>query len=280
MAQSWFLLDLKSQTLSLLLEQIGLADSLSYVFCVRDFQSFGGTNYSFYTIERNFDPATALPSHYVNNALFTYEVAQYGAVPTPTNVFCETVLVPVDPAATDYTPVTGPWGYSSYGSFVTNLSHDDVGGLAYVMSGNQVRWENLLPDIRLVDTNAGALVQTACRPGVEKISFVRHPTGPLNGAFMLLTNRWTDVYLDFFLPGYQEVERVTTRPDILFSAQDLGAFTGWSRTGTTNWVNNAGLNGSATRDRYGKLTDSSNTERGVRRNGEVTPGHLKRIENH
>jgi hypothetical protein len=31
----------------------------------------------------------------------------------------------------------------------------------------------------------------------------------------------------------------------LFSAEDLGAFTAWTRTGTTNWANNAALNGSA-----------------------------------
>ena len=39
------------------------------------------------------------------------------------------------------------------------------------------------------------------------------------------------------------MERVTTQPDITFSGQDLGINLGWTRTGTTNWANNAALNG-------------------------------------
>jgi hypothetical protein len=122
------------------------------------------------------------------------------------------------------------------------LSQDDVGGLRYLLSGSQVRCESVLPDVHLTGTNDGSLVQTADRPGIEKVTFVRHPFGSLNGEFKPFTNRWTDVYYEWDDPAYQEVERITTRPDIVFSGQDFGWGLAATRTGATNWANNAALN--------------------------------------
>jgi len=82
----------------------------------------------------------------------------------------------------------------------------------------------------------------ADRPGIEKVTFVRHPAGSLNGEYRPFTNHWTDVYFDYDFPEYQRVERVTLKPDILFSARDLDV-EAVDRTGTTNWINHADLNG-------------------------------------
>jgi hypothetical protein len=239
-AQALGLLDLKSSALSLMLEQMGLATPERYTYCLRDYHDMGASNYAFVVIQRNFDSATAQPSAYVNDTLISYQITRFTQSPTPTNAFADAFEFPVDPLADFFTTVAGfP---PNTGSYASNLSRDDVGGLRYLLSGSRVRFESLLPDVRAANTNA-SLVVGAYRPGIEKITFARHPTGLLSGEFLPFTNRWTDIYYSGDYPAYQPVERVTARPDIVFAAQDLGAAAVYTRTGTTNWVNNADLNG-------------------------------------
>ncbi len=241
-ARATNLFDLKSATLELLLEQMGLTDPDRYIFCIRDYQlASSGTNYTFDVIERNFDPATAQPSAFLNGELFTYLIFRFATSPSPSNIFCRTFPFTVDPEGSNSDPATS-WIALDYGTFLTGLSQDDVGGLRYLLSGSEVRCESLLPDVHAAGTNSNSLVRTADRPGIEKVTFVRHPFGSLNGEFRPFTNRWTDIYYDWDDPVYQEVERITTRPDILFSGWDFGASLALTRTGTTNWANNANLN--------------------------------------
>lgn len=239
-AEAQGLVDLGSQVLVLLLEQLGLAEPERYTFCVRDFQLFGG-EYLFYVVRRNFDPATAQPSSYVNQTLFSYAIVQPTPTPSPTNLFCDAVEFPVDPLAIADTTAAGR--VPGVGLYLTNLSRDDAGGLRHLISGNQVRYENLLSDIHPVEGANHELVRGASRPGIEKLTFLRHPTGSLSGEFQPFTNRWTDVYYAGNHPAYQQVERVTTRPDIVFAAQDLGVHRAYRRTDSGNWLNHAELNG-------------------------------------
>ncbi len=237
------LADLKSVTLCFLLEQMGLADPIRYAYCIRDFQSYPpGTNYIFDVIQRNFDPASAQPSGFVNGEGYSYYIHVSALSPPPTNVFCEAIAIPVDLPGNAARFVPAASVPSVPGVFLTGLSRDDVGGLRYLLSGSQVRCESLLPDVHLAGTNDGSLVQTADRPGIEKVTFVRHPYGSLNGEFEPFTNQWTDVYYGWDGPVYQEVERDTTSPDILFTGSDFGVGLAVTRTGTTNWANNATLN--------------------------------------
>lgn len=236
-AQALGLMDLKSMAVGLLLEQMGLTSPLRYTYCIREY--FPGTDYAFLVVRRNFDPATAQPSSYVNETYLSYQILQ--ALPQPNGItaFCDAQEFPVDPLATFNTTATGfPDGP---GYYLTNLSRDDVGGLRYLLNGDRVYFENLLPDVCRAggDTN---IVRAAYRPGIEKIALVRHPAGELSGAFRPFTNRWTDVYYDGDYPAYQPVERVTAQPDILFTARDLSSL-GATRTSASNWVNNAALNG-------------------------------------
>jgi len=247
-AESYALMDLKTRTLAALLEQMGLADPTRFMFCVRDFHYWSPGNSEFAVITRNFDRETGLPSHYVNDTLYSYQVIEIGLTPVPGELFCDAWEFPVDAEADAYSPVLScntPYTLNPYGAYVTNLTLEDVAGLKFLINANQVRCESLPGDVHLANMNDGPLVVTAERPGIDKITLVRHPAGTLNGEFLSFTNRWTDVYFGYFLPGYQEVERVTTRPDILFSARDLGSSRDIERTGTTNWVNNAALNGNA-----------------------------------
>jgi hypothetical protein len=174
--------------------------------------------------------------------LFTYLIQRFASSPSsPTNEFCYSFNFAVDPLASYVLPAAS-WRGLSYGAFLAGLSRDDVGGLRYLLSGSEVRCESLLPDIHAAGTNGGSLVRTADRPGIEQVTFVRHPFGSLNGDFRPCTNRWTDIWYDWDEPVYQEVERITTRPDILFSGRDFGTGVAVTRTGTTNWANNADLN--------------------------------------
>jgi hypothetical protein len=241
-AEADHLLDLKTATLQLLLEQMGLTDPERYIFTVRDFHLDPYvTNYVFDVIERNFAPTTAQPSAYLNNTLFSYIIVRVGDSPPPTNVFCYTVPFSVDPIAAENHPAAS-WQMLNYGTYLNGLSWDDAGGLRYLLSGSEVRCESLLPDVHAAGTNTSGLVRTADRPGIEKVTFVRHPFGSLTGEFRPFTNRWTDIYYDWDDAVYQQVERVTARPDILFSGHDFGTGQTLNRTGTTNWANNAALN--------------------------------------
>ena len=240
-AQAEHLLDLKSATLFFLLEQMGLADPMRYAYCIRDYQPTSSpTNYTFVVTERSFDPATDQPSSLLNGIQYSYSIQIFALSPSPTNIFCEAVVFRIDPLAEGDIPAAS--AQLSYGQLLNGLSQDDVGGLRYLLSGSQVRCESLLPDVHLTGTNNDSLVQTADRPGIEKVTFVRHPYGSLNGEFKPFTNRWTDVYYDWDDAVYQDVERITTRPDILFSGRDFGWGLAGDRTGVTNWANNAALN--------------------------------------
>jgi hypothetical protein len=238
LGQALNLVDLKSTALSLLLEQIGLAKPEPAVWCVRDFAT-NGNAFNFAVIKRNFDSQTVQPSSYVNDTLFSYQLVQYSPLPT-NGLFCDAIEFPIDPLASVKTTVAG--FNTEAGYYVQQLSRDDVGGLRFLYNGNQIRYEQLLADVHLAAGTTN-LIRSAYRSGVEKVTFVRQPAGTGGLEFQPVTNRWTDVYYIGSEVGYQLVERITPRPDIVFSARDLGSYTLYSRTGTTNWVNNAALNG-------------------------------------
>ena len=136
------------------------------------------------------------------------------------------------------------------GGFYTGLTYDDVGGLAYLLSTNNVNFETLLPGVFGIGTNADSYVNGAWRPGVDKITFVQVTVDPLSGEmFSPLTNYYTDNYITNGVLAQQQVARVIYRPDILFSVEDVDSNSTtpgaslFYRTGTTNWINNAALNG-------------------------------------
>ena len=252
------LVDLKSRTLALLLEQLGLANSTRYTFVLKQWtDAFDPNNYYIagtyspqyiwpdwvypdYMARLNFDPVTFVPSSYVDGTLY----AAFIDIFKNTNVM---EVYSVDPESDSFTAVTS--GGLSYGAFYGGLTYDDVGGLAYLFSTNTINYEQVLPDVSGVGANANSWVNGAWRPGIDKISLVLHSTNPGSGKFMRMTNCYTDTYLTNGIMVQQQLQRVIVQPDFLFTVTDLfdGSINSsgeqYARTGTTNWINNSLLNG-------------------------------------
>src|SRR5207237_1751556 len=88
-------------------------------------------------------------------------------------------------------------------------------------------------------------VDRALRGGVNKIVLVRPDYDNFTGRFLVsYTNQFTDTYMANATIYQQQLERVITQPDILFSSADLSGGTSsaprFVRTGTTNWLSSAG----------------------------------------
>jgi hypothetical protein len=254
--------DLKTATLGLLLEQMGLAQPIRNVFTLRqfDWNHFLIGNYWYmdeatwppgtipeYILERAFDPETLTTTHYVNGVLFSAYIHVYG-VPYSSVDQADAIEIPIDVPinALRYTPVAEA-GWAP-GMFCEGFTQDDVGGLRYLLASNNVNFEVLLPDVHGAGTNEASFVNGALRPGIEKLTFIRQDYDSLLGQAVPVTNVFTDTYLSNGMTMHQQVQRVITEPDFLFSAASTGEQDTWPpmyvRTGTTNWWNSAPITGS------------------------------------
>lgn len=231
-AQSRSLLDLQSAALSLLLEQMGLAQPQRFAFTLRDYSREGDmTNYT--VIMRNFDPGSLAPSALVNGTEYGYSVTYHTS---GLSYVADTTEFAIDPLATTHTAVADGVPVSGY--FFTGLTYDDVAGLSYLLKSNRFVMEGLLPGVHGVGTNSDNFVTNAIRAGVDKVTFQRVAYDQLLGKlFSPFTNQYVEHYRSNNAVHAQTLERVITQPDIMFTAH----FTGVpvvTRTGTTNWVNN------------------------------------------
>ncbi len=259
-AQAQALFDLKSMTLALLLEQMGLAQPTRNVYVVRQvdptvmypgspflnsmFWGPGGA-ISNQIVLRNFDPETLGPTTWINDSLYSGYLFLY-LWPDQTLKCTIPYSVPVNPLANGVAVADGSW-IQNVGSFWNGLTRDDAGGLRYLLSTNNIAYETLLPGAVGVGTNAESYVNGAWRPGVDKITFVPQPFDSALGQFLPMTNQFTDTCLTNGIPMHQQLQRVITRPDFLFCVTDLKgsslADPLFDRTGTTSWINNAASNG-------------------------------------
>lgn len=250
-AGSESLVDLKSFTLSLLIEHMGLAQPIRFMSCLSNYVS--ATNYTM--LMRCFDPLTLAPTMTENGTEYNYDISIY---PPP---FQDVVIVSeytVNPDAYNngYTmsvadnAVSAPFPFGqadtsglAIGYFVLGLTYDDVGGLNYLLSPTNFALESLIPGVTGVGTNASNFVNSAIRPGVDKITFQQMVYDTNAGQYVPVTNLYTDSFLTNGLIQQQTLQRVITQPDVLFTVQDLEAqFHGgpvlFAGTGTSNWVNN------------------------------------------
>jgi hypothetical protein len=235
-AQSEYLLDLKSQTLTLLLEQLGLGSPTRNIACLRSYSIVVGTVVG-QVINRDFDPASLLVSSNVNGTLYGYELAVTATAQGPG---ADAFEYPVDPMAPALTAVAD--GSPSPGTYYTGLSRDDVGGLRYLYRSNNFNFEPLLPNVHGCGANASSFVTTAIRAGVEKITFSRpayyQGFSQPSQFFTPFTNQFTDTCLSNGTLVTQQLERVETQPDIIFASAPLddGSPVRVQRTSTTNWL--------------------------------------------
>ncbi len=126
--------DLKSNTLKLLMEQLGLGTPSRFVFTLRGRDTSIPNTTNYLVIQRNFDPETWTPTPYINGQLWTYGRI-YDNQDSPT-VKASTIPTPVDPLiqAEPVASTTPSFAFSAFGigSYITGLTRDDVGGLRYI----------------------------------------------------------------------------------------------------------------------------------------------------
>jgi hypothetical protein len=257
------LLDLKSTTMGVLAEELGLADPERYVFTLRNRQTLTPPATNYFTVMRNFDPVTLSPSRYVNGTLYTYNIIE-GTVGGAN--FADAQEFPISPLPfSAFNSVAGiaDEGNLSVGSlfpggFFIGLTRDDVGGLRYIYRKTNMNVENLLPNTSGAAGGAAwtpvgnvtNLINLAVRQGIDKFQFklVKY-----FGQFQPITNTYTETVIGLtnnpkLKQTKQRVSRVLTTPDIVFAAGDLGVNSPSGspvlvrRTDTTGWANNSTLN--------------------------------------
>jgi hypothetical protein len=160
-AQAGLMWDLKSVTLSFLLEQLGLGQAERWVWTLRSrdpIPTLTCPNMIYVVVQRNYDPTSlaGLYDSYINGNLYGYVIDENCGHHTGTGIQWDgaTENFALDP--TTPTPTTAADIFSSVdttGNFFTGLTRDDVGGLRYLMGTNTVNYENASPDSLLVDTN-------------------------------------------------------------------------------------------------------------------------------
>ena len=142
------LTDLKSETLSLLMEQMGLAEPDRYTWTLhaRDLPVNGKCPLDelYLVVQRNLDPVPSTTgqvqySSYVNGTLYSYSIYEFC---TGANPLAEAVEFPVDPFAQTYTAIASlGWGLGA-GGYYQGLTRDDVGGLRYLLRTNNINLES------------------------------------------------------------------------------------------------------------------------------------------
>ncbi|NBV23696.1 MAG: hypothetical protein EBS05_17470 [Proteobacteria bacterium] len=265
-AQGLQIYDLKSAALSTVLGQMGLASPERWVFTLRDRLVLQNTtNYT--VIMRHFDPVTWTPTNRVNDgAVFSYVVTE----PLLPGNYAATVNTPVGlslpniyrtAASVDNTGDLGP------GEFFGGLTRDDYGALKYLLRFNNIKTETLTAGVTLATTyspygpalgtnaSTNVAIATARRPGVGKVTFIPLAVDSLLGvAIRAVTNTYVDYFYhptNFYLTN-QTLQRVSTLPDVVFTAADLASLVvpttsgiqaaRMSRPTSTRWVNQSALN--------------------------------------
>ena len=278
-AQALGLLDVKSFALTVLVEEMGLAEPERYVWTLRgrNTETFGGVTTTNYTvIKLNFDPITFQPSSFVNDVLYTYQIFD----PIRPGDYAESIESPVDPLAFSFSSVAGGAINLGAGAFYTGLTRDDVGGLRFLYNQDNFAVENtvvgvgrslrssalsspwipfnFLSNLTTISTNiigtpgltnATNFVVTALRQGVDDMTFIRGNFDSLIGQlFDVTTNYFNDRFVSNGVPVSQALQRAIAAPDILFASEDLGLVQNlvpalMNRTSTASWEDNNGLNG-------------------------------------
>lgn len=163
-AQALGLLDLKTTTMGLLAEQLGLASPERWVYALRDRSTDAdATNYA--VIYRNFDPFTFNPSTYVNGARYSYVLREFDESPDPN--YADAVEVRVNQSPLDPVPyavanmvgedLSNPYGLRA-GEFYDNLTMDDVAGLRYIYRRQNINIEDVIPGTSFIFTDPTQLI--------------------------------------------------------------------------------------------------------------------------
>ena len=197
--------------------------------------------------------------------LYTYEIFDDGTV-------ADAVELQVDPLQFGFSSVSSL--SISPGRYFTGLTRDDVGALRYIYRSSNYNVEQMLPGTEGAGLGGGTgspwtpwpppgggtnnFVDTALRPGVDKVTFQEAQYDSLLGSFIVFTNVFTDTYVSNSALVSQSVQRLMVQADLLFAAADLGVNAAGvpivlRRTDTSGWANNNALNSQVTLDGPGVI---------------------------
>lgn len=163
-AQALDILDLKAVVIRAMMEQLGLADPVEWVWTLRERHLPVNATcpaYLYSVIQRNFDIVAPQVSKYINGTLFTYEIQQGNCADCDNAITDNT---PVDPYAITPTAVASGLFFNP-GIFYTGLTRDDMAGLRYLMTTNNLNVEGVDANSTLVsggfiDRNTQQLLKT------------------------------------------------------------------------------------------------------------------------
>lgn len=155
-AEAQNLLDLKSQTMEMLIEQLGLAEPERYAWCLHmRHVGQGGCpgDVSYLVSQRNlaYAPSSLTElqySEYVNGAFIGYQILETCNPPNPIALAVPSFPDPYDPRQS---PVAS--FLQLPGQFISGLTRDDAAGLRYLYNSNNINREALSPGVEVVITN-------------------------------------------------------------------------------------------------------------------------------
>ncbi len=163
------LMDLKSATLHILMEQLGLADPIRYTWTLhaRVAGAACPIGNEYLVTKRNLE---IVPSNldqlqyssYINGVVFSYYIREYCAAPPFGAPLAEAIEVTPEifPNARRYSPVASGSLGRAPGEFYTGLTRDDIAGLRYLLRSGHVHWEdNPVDSLVYFTNNAPAALQ-------------------------------------------------------------------------------------------------------------------------
>jgi len=233
-AQALSLYDLKSATLSLLLEHEGLLGE-THIYDLRTRQPQPTPvpcQFYYYVVLRNYDPVTYNPTPFVNGVYYGYNIVDFCQAG---QTLADAVEYPEDRArvGTSFTAVATKEG-QLLGGYYTGLTRDDMGGLRYLYRQSRLVPEAFDPNSTLTSVGSsawnpvgtigfvGTNLTSALLGGVEKIRYVKVQYDSLEG------NTFTPLVYTYSVPGLVNghlttlrFQRFITAPDLIFSAADL-----------------------------------------------------------
>lgn len=230
-AVSQSLFDLKSASLASLLQLVGLTGAERFMWTLRNTNTDTNGNTTYTVIQRNFDPIRFVPTNVVNATAYTYTV--FDPIDANSRAHADAVERPIDPAADDFTSAAG--GLLSdptrganlrVGEYFTNITRDDAGGIRYLLRRDNLNAESLPPGVTAAKADE-PFPSTAIRPGVEKMLFQRIPFNTDILGLPPVTNHFELSYLSNGVIRTQSAQRISRRPDILFSAANVRGENGY-----------------------------------------------------
>lgn len=229
-AQALSLLDVKSVTLQIMLEHLGLLGE-THVFDLNARVAIPNTTcqYYYYVVTRNYDPITYNPSTFVNGVQYGYNIVDF--CPTPS--IADAIEYPKDTARppNSFSAVATLEGLQP-GGFYLNLTRDDFGGLRWLYRKNHLVNQSIDPNsfataagsspwnpVGTVGTN---VLTSTLVGGVERVRFVKVAYDSLAGStFRPVTYSYTLPTVINGRTTSTRFTRVITQPDIIFTTADL-----------------------------------------------------------